>query len=277
MQLQFLCTQWGSEHLDANEFMDKVVSEGYDGIEINLPENDNYTATILNRISEIRKSKTFVFVAQQVLAPAIESAAEYKKRFTERLQFLLDLNPDFINSHTGKDYYSFDTNYDLIEKAEKLRTQTGIPNIHETHRGRFSFHLASILPYLKEFPQLQLAADLSHWCNVSESLLADQQLLLKQVIPHFTHIHARVGYEHGPQVNDPRAPEWQNYLDTFIAYWKKILAFHKANGKKMFTILTEFGPVPYMPTAPFTNHPLAEQWEVNVFMKDLLGKELNFE
>jgi hypothetical protein len=70
---------------------------------------------------------------------------------------------------------------------------------------------------------MKLVGDFSHWCNVSESMLDDQQHILKRIIPHIGHIHARVGYEHGPQVNDPFAPDWKQHLELFTSWWKEIL------------------------------------------------------
>ena len=47
---------------------------------------------------------------------------------------------------------------------------------------------------------------------------------------------------------------------------------HKDVGGKVFTITPEFGPWPYMPALPFTRQPITSQWEVNVYMRDLLKK-----
>jgi hypothetical protein len=104
------------------------------------------------------------------------------------------LSPDAINSHTGKDYYDWRDNIDIIAKAEQVAISSGIPIWHEIHRGRFSFHLKTLLQYLAIFPQLKLVADLSHFCVVSESDLHDQQDLLTQIYPNIAHIHARVGF-----------------------------------------------------------------------------------
>lgn len=272
MKLKFLCTYWGQEALGANEFIDKAVQAGYDGIEINIPEEHAFINELLAGIERIRKDekKEFVFVAQQVLQPANETVATYHKRFTDRLKLLASFKPDFINSHTGKDYFSFEDNCRMIEAARAITDESGVSIIHETHRGRFSFHAASILPYLEKYPDLLLAGDLSHWCAVSESLLQDQQHIIEKIIPRIAHIHARVGYEHGPQVNDPRAPEWKNHVHTFIAWWDAILEYQQQKGTKTFTILTEFGPAPYMPAAPFTKAPLGDQWKINIAMKNLL-------
>jgi hypothetical protein len=126
------------------------------------------------------------------------------------------------------------------------------------------------LPYLERFPELELTADFSHWCTVSESMLEDQQAIIEQVIPHVEHIHARIGYEQGPQVADPSAPEWEGHRARFLCWWFKILSHQKKKGTPQFTICPEAGPAPYMPTVPFTGQPLADQWKVNAQMKDLL-------
>jgi hypothetical protein len=36
------------------------------------------------------------------------------------------------------------------------------------------------------------------------------------------------------------------------------------------TILTEFGPPMYLPVVPYTQQPLANQWEINVYMLNYL-------
>jgi len=41
-------------------------------------------------------------------------------------------------------------------------------------------------------------------------------------------------------------------------------------GQKVFTITPEFGPVPYMPTMPYTKEPMSVQWDNNLFIKKLV-------
>jgi hypothetical protein len=43
------------------------------------------------------------------------------------------------------------------------------------------------------------------------------------------------------------------------------------------TITPEFGPAPYMPLEPFTQKPLASQWDINMEMKNYLTKQLYHE
>jgi hypothetical protein len=84
-------------------------------------------------------------------------------------------------------------------------------------------------------------------------------------ISRSNHIHARIGHPEGPQVNDPRAPEWQNTVETHFKWWDAIVERKKKEGARL-TILTEFGPADYMTTIPYTRQPLANQWEINVHM-----------
>ena len=152
--------------------------------------------------------------------------------------------------------------------------KNGVRILHETHRGRFSFHAASLLPYLDKFPQMELVGDFSHFCTVSESMLEGQEDIISRIIPQVSHIHARLGFEQGPQVNDPKAPEWQAHLEKFLYWWQQIITTKKAAGQSLFTISPEFGPIPYMPTAPYTQQPLSNQWDNNVFMMEYLRASL---
>jgi sugar phosphate isomerase/epimerase len=276
MNLKYVCTYWGQEELNAVDFFAKVLNEGYDGIEINFPDSSEFTGDFLKELARVRnKRKDFVFIAQQVLESANESVDEYIKRMSGRLNKLAKLNPDFINSHTGKDYFYFDDNCRVIKTVLNISDKTGIRILHETHRGRFSFHAFTLLKYLEKFPEMELTGDISHWCNVSESMLGDQQDVLQKIIPHISHIHARIGFEHSPQVNDPFAPEWKNYVDSFMKWWKEIITQKEKKGADTFTICPEFGPAPYMPALPFTQQPIGNQWKINVAMKDLLKKQFD--
>jgi hypothetical protein len=82
-------------------------------------------------------------------------------------------------------------------------------------------------------------------------------------------IHSRVGHQEGPQVTDPRAPEWDSALKAHLAWWDKVVEIKVKSGQGL-NIMTEFGPPNYLPTVPYTRQPLADQWGINVYMKDLL-------
>jgi len=128
--------------------------------------------------------------------------------------------------------------------------------------------------YLLEHPTLPITADFSHWCNVSESFLEDQQEAIDLGVQQAIHIHARVGHTQSAQVTNPRLPEWQEALQHHLVWWKMIFQHHLQQNKSTLTITPEFGPAPYMMHDPVSKLPLANQWEINCWMMELLKKEL---
>lgn len=274
MQIKFMCPYWGQEGTSMQQFFRRISEEQYDGVEINLPDDREQIKKFCKELDSIRVKRNFIFIAQQVLSQATESVNEYTDRMKAKIEFLVSLKPDFINSHTGKDFFSFDDNCRILDVTENMAARSGVPIIHETHRGRFTFHASALLPYLQRYPALKLTGDFSHWCTVSESMLTDQEFILEKIIPHVHHIHARIGYEHSPQVNDPTAPEWSRHIEIFFGWWKKILQTQLAQGKKTITITPEFGPAPYMPVSPYSQKPLSDQWNNNVWMKNEIQERL---
>lgn len=193
-----------------------------------------------------------------------ENIDNYKKH----IENLAEVKPVLINTQTGKDYFSLQQNMKIVAAAKQLTKATGIQVVHETHRGKFLFCLTVFLQAIKEDPEMKIAFDVSHWCNVHESLLEDQEAAVKKAIKAAAHIHSRVGFPEGPQVNDPRAPEWAAVVERHFSWWDQIVAHHH-KAKKDLTVTAEFGPAPYMPLAPHTQKPLARQWDVNVHMVSL--------
>lgn len=274
MKISFNCTYWGCDNENPDSFIDRVIDAGYHGAEMFLADDGEFTRQFLHKLEKVRQTNhEFNFVALQTLFPAKESVETYIKRLENNLEMIALFEPDFINSHTGKDYYSFDDNCRIIETCINFSVKKGIRILHETHRSRFSFHAASLLPYLQKFPELELVGDFSHFTVVSESLLEDQQEILERIIPHVAHIHARVGYEEGPQVNDPSAPEWDKHFAVFTSWWERIIAHQKSIDRKQIAITPEFGPKPYMPAMPYTEAPLCNQWNANVYVMNRLKEK----
>ncbi len=267
MQILFFCPRWGSENIPVELFFEKVKQAGYDGVEMGLPLHAGERDTLLQLLQKYRLQ-----LIGQHWECTLSDSAHYEKDFERYLRNLAAAQPLLINSQTGKDYFSFERNVALIQQADAIARETGVKIIHETHRGKFSFSLNVIIPYLERLPSLRLCADFSHWCNVAESLLQEpeQQPLLERVVLRADHIHARVGFSQSPQVPDPRAPEYEEALDCHVAWWDAIVSQRRKEGCKIVTITPEFGPHPYMPSLPFTRQPVTDQWEVNKHMKELL-------
>jgi sugar phosphate isomerase/epimerase len=194
--------------------------------------------------------------------------AEFKTMVSEATAQTIQ-KPMYINCHSGKDFFSYDQNKAFIDFTTEVAKKTGIPIYHETHRGRMLFAAHVTKNFLEKNPELLLTLDISHWCNVHESLLGDQAEAVALALARTGHIHTRVGHEEGPQVNDPRAPEWSNALKAHLGWWDTVVAMKKKANQPL-TMLSEFGPPSYLPTLPFSNMPVANQWEINVYMMKLM-------
>lgn len=275
MKIKYSCSYWGNDQYAPNVFIDKVHQSGYDGVELFLQPADRTTVELMDALAATRKQNPdFYLIALQLTIPLNESVDQYIRKMEKNLEFLSMLDPLFINSHTGKDHYSFDDNCRVIEAALNFSQKKGIRILHETHRGRFAFHTTTLLKYLEKFPELELVGDLSHFCTVSESMLEDQEEIVNSILAHVRHVHARVGSEQAPQVSDPAAPEWQQHLDRFMGWWKQIAEQNKIQGRDMLTYTPEFGPVPYMPVVPYTQEPMRKVWDNNLFMLQKLKEAL---
>ena len=91
-------------------------------------------------------------------------------------------------------------------------------------------------------------------------------------LQHTDHIHARIGHMQGPQVIDPRSPENIEAVNFHLQCWDTIIDLKNKNGDRNFTITPEFGAPPYLHLFPYTQQPITNQWEVNVYMMELLKK-----
>lgn len=266
--LKIMATSWGFQGtIDA--FCAKARKEGYDGIELWWPSNNKKTQEeIFSALKTHGLEIGFLCGGSQ---PDPQEHLDFYKKMIDAAAKQDIQRPLYINNHSGKDYYSFEDNKKFIEYSLALAKETGILICHETHRGRMLYAAHVTREYLEKFQDLRLTLDISHWCNVHESLLTDQKETVNLALERTDHIHARIGHAEGPQVNDPRAPEWEPVVKQHFEWWDKIVERKKQKGERM-TILTEFGPPDYMPTYPYTRQPLADQWAINVHMMHLLRK-----
>ena len=52
MKIKYICPFWGSDNLSAKGFIQKVVESGYDGVEVNSPDDSEFEKDILEAIKE---------------------------------------------------------------------------------------------------------------------------------------------------------------------------------------------------------------------------------
>lgn len=264
-EVKFFCPRWGSEHLPWDEFCQKVSQAGYDGIESGVP----FEQAAKDEIKNALKKYSLQFIGQYYQSFE-DRFDDHLVAYKKWLHNIATLNPVLIDSQTGKDYFSEKESAMLFSAALQFSESTGIPVAHETHRNKilFASHIAKKI--LEANPAINITADFSHWCCVAESLLEDQQEAVSLACDRAMHIHARIGYAQGPQINDPRAPEWKNEIDAHLKWWDSIILNRKKHGANLITITPEFGPAPYLQALPYSCKPVANQWDLNLFMMKML-------
>jgi sugar phosphate isomerase/epimerase len=267
LQLKILATNWGFEGT-LKQYITKVKQEAYDGIEIWWPMDEKELNELVDLLRKNDLQVGFLCGAQDV---NYTEHLTFFKKMVEAAAANKLIKPLYINCHSGRDYFTFEQNKSFIDFTVSLSRQTGIKILHETHRSRILYSAPAGRSYFDKIKDLRITFDVSHWCNVSESLLNNQPDTIRMAIERTDHIHARIGHPEGPQVNDPRAPEWKEALEAHLGWWDKIVERKRAANEPL-TFLTEFGPADYMPTEPYSRKPLANQWEINVWIKDLLRK-----
>jgi sugar phosphate isomerase/epimerase len=252
MQLWVFRALWGMPIPITLAHLDQIAEAGYDGIEA-------WTGAL----AEGTKPHDFAAqVAARGLKLIMAAQASAAHELEPTLCRLAEFQPVKIGLHSGLDCMTRDEGEAFFETALRIEEQIGLPVAHETHRGRMFFSPWDTLYYLNRFPELKVVADYSHWVNVCERLPDDQAAALDLANRRAIHIHGRVGYEEGPQVPDPAAPEYKRHLLWHEAQWQQIKAHRLAAGAEVLTFTPEYGPPMYLHTLPFTNVPVADLWQV---------------
>ena len=185
---KILATNWGfSGSWDA--FAAKAKEAGYDGAEVWVPGDEKGRAGFMEAMQ--KQGLAFGLLCGG-------SDANFEKhlpQFESQLRNALAMKPLYVNCHSGRDYFPFEQAKVFFNLTAKLSKETGIPIYHETHRGRLCFAAHITRHFLEETPDLRLTLDISHWCNVHESLLGDQAATVDLALARTDHIHARIRSE----------------------------------------------------------------------------------
>jgi sugar phosphate isomerase/epimerase len=266
-KIKFLATNWGWER-SLDELCANIKKAGYDGMEYWWPQQKEDQNELFAALK--KHNLAIGFLCGGSSKNPVEHLADFKKSLIAAANNNIQ-TPIYINCHSGRDFFTFEQNKAFIDLTTETSQKTGVPIYHETHRSRMLFAAHIAKNFIEKSPDLRLTLDISHWCNVHESLLEDQTETVNLALSRTDHIHARIGHQEGPQVNDPRAPEWKGVLEAHLAWWDKVIEQKIKEGKNI-TVLTEFGPPTYMPTLAFTLQPLANQWDINIYMMEMLKK-----
>ena len=164
------------------------------------------------RFRELLDRYGFEFIAR--IFTAGDALDGHLESFRRQLAEAQGLRPRLVNSHSGLDACTESESERFFAVALDIASRMGAAVAHETHRGRVLFNPWVTRRLLARLEGLRLCCDFSHWVSVAERLLDDQIEVLRQYAARCDHLHARVGYEQGPQVPDPRAPEYQPHLEA---------------------------------------------------------------
>ena len=266
MELQLFKTLWG-HHGSLNDAADQAIETGFVGLEGNadvpLARRDELQSALQTRglryIQEIVTAGGYVPRRQ---ATVEEHIADVERQ----LKIGQSLSPQWVTIIGGCDAWPVEQSVRFFGKVQELTARKNIGCSFETHRSRSLFNPWVTLAVLQRLPELKLTCDFSHWVVVMERQLNDDWDVVQEVARHAQHVHARVGYDQGPQVPHPAAPEYADALASHQRYWETIWSIQHAKGNLFTTMTPEFGPDGYLHTLPFTQQAVADLWEINSWM-----------
>jgi len=257
MELKIYKALWGMTG-SLEEQLIRVKEANYDGVEGRIPAAED-----VDVFTRLRKELALGYVAA-----VFTEAPDHLISFERQLEQAADFQPDLISSQSATDSMSFENQRVFFRGALEAERRLGLVVAHETHRQRAMFTPWTTSALCREFPELKLTADYSHWVCVCERFLEDQSEHLDIASSRAIHLHGRIGFPEGSQVNDPRAPENRKALLYHEEWWKQIVTERLLAGAEVFTFNPEFGPPGYMPTLPFTRQPVVDLWEICLWMAD---------
>ena len=151
----------------------------------------------------------------------------------------------------------------------------GVTLSYETHRSRSLFNPWTTRRIVEALPEIRLTADFSHWCVVCERLVDTELDVIEAIAGNIRHVHARVGYDQGPQVPHPAAPEYAEALAAHQRWWEIIWRKQKQQGYGITTMTPEFGPDGYLHLLPFTREPVGDLRSINNWMAETERRHFN--
>jgi sugar phosphate isomerase/epimerase len=259
VKVSLFASAWAFGGLDACRR--EVESGLFDGIEAPPPAAETEARVLRNSgvpyLAEICSGGSYAPASSVSLAAHLADVQVQVARAVEAGAL-------FCSCLVGSDSWPTAKAVDFLGRVLELGARFGVMLTIETHRSRPTFHPWATAELLRALPALRLTCDFSHWCVVCERL-PDDEAVLALAISRARHMHARVGYAQGPQVPDPRAPEFEPELSMHESWWQRIAQAVTVRDETV-TMTPEFGPDGYLHHAPFSNQPVADLAEINRWM-----------
>ena len=268
MKLSLFASAWAFGGL--SPCFREVESGLFDGVEGRAPE----TAVQARELSRAGMPYIAEIVSGGSYAPASSvSVDSHLRDFESQVSRAVEAEALFCTCLVGSDSWPLSVAIDFLGRALAFGKRAGAELSFETHRSRPTFHPWVTAELLRALPELRLTCDFSHWCVVCERL-PDDESVLELAISRARHVHARVGYAQGPQVPDPRAPEYEPELLAHETWWRRIALAIRARKEETLTVTPEFGPDGYLQQTPFSKRPVADLVELNRWMARRLRANL---
>ncbi|MEJ2469048.1 MAG: hypothetical protein P8Y51_08315 [Campylobacterales bacterium] len=266
MILKRFKTMWGFEG-DFESACLQAKTAGFDGIEGPAPEDAQVRADWKICLQKY----DLLYIAEAVtggnyVPRRALGVEEHLNDLETILSRSAELDPLFVTCIGGLDAWSEAESIRFFDAGMQLADKRGLGISFETHRSRSLFNPWVTHRITRALPQIALTADISHWCVVCERQMDTEIETIEAIAPHVQHIHARVGYDQGPQVPHPAAPEYAYALETHQAAWERFWDAQRIRGLDVTTMTPEFGPDGYLHALPFTQAPVADLWEINRWM-----------
>ena len=266
MKLRVFKTLWGHPGEPPDAIADCRV-DGFDGIEGQAPADagkrndfrDKLEDAHLGYIAEICTAGSYV-------PTRTATPAEHLDSFRMQAKAALECGPLFLTVIAGCDAWPIAASIRFFRDAIRIANDLGVTASFETHRSRPLFNPWITRDILREIPEMRLTCDFSHWCCVCERLIDTETDVLALCASRAFHVHARVGYDQGPQVPHPAAPEYRPALEAHERWWTQIWVAQSQRGTECSTLTPEFGPDGYLHCTPFTQEPVANLTEINHWM-----------
>ena len=270
MQLQMYKTLWGFEG-DMPEAVEEARLTGFQGIEGPAPMDKPAASEMHARLNDAGlKYIAEITTAGSYVPDRKAGLEEHLESFERKLDASMELAPQFITCLGACDAWEEGKSIEFFGHAMEMADSNNIKVGFETHRSRAFFNPWVTQRIVKQLPDILLTCDFSHWCVVCERLMDTELDVIKELAPHAHHIHARVGYDQGPQVPHPAAPEYEYALRAHQGWWEILWRSQIERRMEVTTMTPEFGPDGYLQMRPFTREPAGDLREINLWM---MGEE----
>lgn len=266
MRLEIFRTLWGYRG-SWQQALDEALGAGFDGIEARIPETTAQRSANARLLREQNVPYiATLFTSTPVLPRQSDSPQAHLEDLRRKLDWAAELGPRLVNVLPGNDRWALSEQVDFFARAVELADASGLHVCFEIHRGRSLYSPWVTLDVIRQVPELRFTSDISHWLVTCERLLDDPADDLSAFIERVDHIQARVGYDQGPQVPHPGAPEYAEVLAFHQRHWESIWSSQEKRGLQTTTLTPEFGPDGYLHHLPFTDVPVADLWQLNQWM-----------